>query len=131
MLQEKYGSITDSFFRSAQAAFIVYDVTSKATFDNVRRWAEQVRGFHPHIPIAVIGNKCDLIHVVPTQTAIEFCEARDFAFWETSALDGTSVALSFESFVKTVKLLPPAPASIGSLIIAAAPPRQPRFGGWC
>lgn len=78
-----------------------------------------MKDLKPDIPIAIIGNKCDLEHAVTTQTATDYCAEKKFAFWETSALDGTGVNLSFQNFVKTVKVETEAPKTIK---ITNAPP---------
>jgi GTPase SAR1 family protein len=38
----------------------VFDVTSQATFDALRTWAESIRMAAPDVTIAIFGNKMDL-----------------------------------------------------------------------
>jgi len=40
--QERFRVMTASYYRQGAGVFIVYDVTSKDTFDNVKQWVEQI-----------------------------------------------------------------------------------------
>ena len=39
--QEAFRSITRSYYKNSTCAFIVYDITSKKTFDNVEIWLKE------------------------------------------------------------------------------------------
>ncbi|RRT56225.1 hypothetical protein BHE74_00027320, partial [Ensete ventricosum] len=41
--QERYRAITSAYYRGAVGALLVYDITKKQTFDNVRRWLRELR----------------------------------------------------------------------------------------
>lgn len=54
------------FYTHAVAAIIVYDVTSRDTFDSVLKWKQDIdaKVFLPSgakIPVLLLGNKCDLL----------------------------------------------------------------------
>lgn len=36
--QEKYKAMSEAYYRNAQGAFIVYDITNKDSFLNVDKW---------------------------------------------------------------------------------------------
>ena len=59
--QERYRNLTSSFFKDADGAIIVYDLTSSQTFFNVKDW---INSFYKmkgkELPMAVVGNKLDL-----------------------------------------------------------------------
>jgi Ras-related protein Rab-11A len=42
--QERFRAVTSAYYRGAVGALIVYDISRKATFDNVGRWLEELRG---------------------------------------------------------------------------------------
>jgi small GTP-binding protein len=52
-----------TYYRGAQAAFIVFDVTSRESFDNIKKWTIELNEFieEKNIPIVIVGNKIDLI----------------------------------------------------------------------
>jgi len=76
----------------------VYDVTRRATFDNVARWLKELRDHtDPSIVVMLVGNKSDLRHLVAvsTEDGQEYAEAESLYFMETSALDATNVDNAF------------------------------------
>ena len=59
--QERFRTITQSYYRSSQGILLVYDITNKATFDNIRTWISQIQMHaEPNINKILVGNKCDL-----------------------------------------------------------------------
>lgn len=53
--------MTRSYYRGAAGAVLVYDVTSRATFEGLARWLEDIRALaSDHIEIVLVGNKIDL-----------------------------------------------------------------------
>lgn len=98
--QERYKAITASFYRGAIGALIVYDITSRTSFQNCERWLRELRQHtDPSVVAMLVGNKCDLRHKqhVDVEDAKDFAEDNNLAFIETSALDSTNVSLAFET----------------------------------
>ncbi|CAL9213931.1 unnamed protein product [Arabidopsis halleri] len=96
--QERYRAITSAYYRGAVGALLIYDVTRHATFENAARWLRELRGHtDPNIVVMLIGNKCDLRHLVAVKTeeAKAFAERESLYFMETSALDATNVESAF------------------------------------
>lgn len=40
--QERYRALTNMFFKDAQAAILVYDITNRQSFEGLKVWVEQV-----------------------------------------------------------------------------------------
>jgi len=66
--QERFGSMTRIYYKSAVGALIVFDVTQPETFESVIKWKEdlitQIKSYGKlsfDIPIILIGNKIDKI----------------------------------------------------------------------
>jgi len=57
--QEKFKSITKSFYHGAHGALIVYDVTQKETLYALPRWTAELKHICGHLPIIIVGNKID------------------------------------------------------------------------
>lgn len=94
----RYRAITSAYYRGAVGALLIYDVTRHATFENAARWLRELRGHtDPNIVVMLIGNKCDLRHLVAVKTeeAKAFAERESLYFMETSALDATNVENAF------------------------------------
>ena len=90
------------YYREADGALLVYDISNRPTYENVERWLKEL-GLHANsnIVIMLVGNKCDLRHIrqVPKDEAKAYAEKNSFLFCETSALDSTNVEAAFHSFV--------------------------------
>ena len=59
--QEYYRCITRAYYRGSIAAFMVFDLTSKASFDTLDLWLKEVKSnSHRKLRVCLIGNKSDL-----------------------------------------------------------------------
>ncbi|XP_078537483.1 ras-related protein Rab-17 isoform X1 [Lissotriton helveticus] len=97
--QEKYHSVCHLYYRGANAALLVYDITSKETFFRAQLWLKELaREFAAEeITIALIGNKTDLSEEreVTSEEAQNFAEDNSVLFMETSAKDDYNVTEAF------------------------------------
>jgi small GTP-binding protein len=95
--QEYYGRIRPSYYSGATAAFIVFDLTNKNSFESLPKWISELRQYLPTIPIAIVGNKLDLAREnnvarrIDESEAMEFSKQNDMAYFETSAKEGDGV----------------------------------------
>ncbi len=107
-----YQSVHPQYYRGAQAAMVVYDVTNLESFKSVENWvdryvsATRMRG----APIIVIGNKTDLIEKIDGRSVSEaeqelliqklrdkYQNAFPILSGRTSALDDTNVNECFHA----------------------------------
>ncbi|KAF3843638.1 hypothetical protein F7725_002487 [Dissostichus mawsoni] len=59
--QERYHSLAPMYYRGAQAAIVVFDITKPDTFERAKAWVKELqRQASPNIVIALAGNKADL-----------------------------------------------------------------------
>lgn len=59
--QERYKSLAPMYYRNANAALCVYDITSRASFGKAQDWIKELRKQAPEgIVVALVGNKADL-----------------------------------------------------------------------
>ncbi|OEL37140.1 Ras-related protein RABA2a [Dichanthelium oligosanthes] len=103
--QERYRAITSAYYRGAVGALLVYDVTKGTTFENVKRWLNELRGHaDANTVIMLIGNKTDLGHLraVAQEDATALAEREGLSFVETSALDATNVDRAFETLLTEI-----------------------------
>ena len=75
--QEKCRSLTKFFYKDAAIAILVYDITRRDSFEEVRKyWYEQLKTCgEKNIVIGLAGNKCDMFD----KEAVTEEEARSFA----------------------------------------------------
>ena len=102
--QERFRNITASYYRNCSAIIIVYDITNVDSFEQVRRWVTDVRGFVPDAPLLLVGNKCDLeeSRKVSYDDGKKLADEFGFVFLETSAKTNLNIEDVFVEMSKTL-----------------------------
>ena len=103
--QERYRSVTKAYYKGAKGALLVYDITRKATFDNIDNWLIDLRtNADKDILILLIGNKSDLIDTreISEEEARTKAEQYNIAFLETSAKTGDNINKAFSQLIEEV-----------------------------
>jgi Ras-related protein Rab-5C/Rab family protein len=60
--QERFHSLAPMYYRNAQAAVVVYDITKASSLEKAKSWVKELqRQANPNIVIALAGNKVDLV----------------------------------------------------------------------
>ncbi|MFW9952333.1 MAG: Rab family GTPase [Candidatus Thorarchaeota archaeon] len=104
--QDYFKRFRKTYYLGVQAAFIVFDVSNRTSFDNVRKWHNELEGFlrNKDIPIVIVGNKIDLTkqRVVTYQEGVNLVnqlgkqnQHNDLSYIETSALTGENIGDAF------------------------------------
>ena len=83
--QEKYKSITKSFLRNTDGVIFVFDMSDEKSFNDLEFWLNTYKEVNKKVIGLLIGNKCDLKHVVDEEKANEFAEEHGLKYLETSA----------------------------------------------
>lgn len=92
--QERFRTITSSYYRGAHGIIIVYDITDRESFDNVKQWLNEIDRYAcENVNKLLVGNKCDLEskRQVDFEEAKAFADERGIPFLETSAKNATNV----------------------------------------
>ena len=96
--QEKYKSMVSSYYRGANVALVVFDITSRSSFESLPLWIENYYKNGPEQKnIILIGNKKDMAdqRQVTQEEAEEFSETNNMIYFETSAKEGDNVDYVF------------------------------------
>jgi Ras-related protein Rab-5C len=68
------------YYRNAQAAVVVYDVTKSTSLDKAKSWVKELqRQANPNIVIALAGNKIDLVQTPASPNPASTSESEDEA----------------------------------------------------
>ncbi|OAY46538.1 ras-related protein RABA6a [Manihot esculenta] len=103
--QERFRAITSSYYRGALGALLVYDITRRATFENVGKWLKELREFgNSDIVVILVGNKSDLVNSrqVGEEEGKKLAEKQGLCFMETSALENKNVEEAFLEMINKI-----------------------------
>lgn len=100
--QERFASLAPMYYRNAQAALVVYDITKPASFIKARHWVKELHEqASKDITIALVGNKYDLVAAenesdeslrkVSVEEGQALAEEEGLLFFETSAKSSHNV----------------------------------------
>lgn len=147
--QERFASLAPMYYRNAQSALVVYDITKPTSLTKAKHWvAELQRQASPGIVIALVGNKSDLAgsseggeasgtdeegaesedrRAISTAEAKTYAEEEGLLFYETSAKSGDNVQEVFEAIANAIPestLKPRGPGLSGARGAGVGEPQQ-------
>ncbi|XP_063694804.1 uncharacterized protein LOC134826390 [Bolinopsis microptera] len=98
--QEKFRSITASYYRDAHAVMVVYDTTRPSTFDHVHKWLIEIESACQDIVKILVGNKADSpLRKVSSEKGEECADQYSLPFYETSAKLNLNITEAFTDLV--------------------------------
>ncbi|CAK9812153.1 Ras-related protein Rab-26 [Anthophora quadrimaculata] len=104
--QERFRSVTHAYYRDAHALLLLYDVTNKTSYDNIRAWLSEIREHaNEDVVIMLLGNKsdCGTERVVKREDGERLAQEYKVPFMETSAKTGLNVELAFLAVARELK----------------------------
>jgi Ras-related protein Rab-5C len=100
------------YYRNANCAVVVYDITQAASLDKAKAWVKELqRQAQDNIVIALAGNKLDLAadkRAIQTADAQAYADEAGLLFFETSAKESENVHALFEAVARKLPLNQPA-----------------------
>ncbi|MHA1298793.1 MAG: Rab family GTPase [Candidatus Helarchaeota archaeon] len=101
--QAIFKEIRESYLEGSHCSFLVFDLTRKETFDNIKNWLVELKRFAGDIPFILIGNKNDL----ESERKVSKEEIEEKAkligatgYFETSAKTGENVDNAFKKLTE-------------------------------
>ncbi|KAJ2851003.1 GTP-binding protein of the rab/ypt [Coemansia brasiliensis] len=115
--QERYKSLAPMYYRNAEGAVVVYDITQEESFNKAKAWiGELQRQNETRTMIALVGNKTDLAdkRTVSYEEGARYAGEVNALFFETSAQSGQNVSELFEQLAKKIPRPAPTASTGGS-----------------
>ena len=104
--QDRFRAITKNYYKGANGIILIYDVTNRQSYENVKNWITQIREeANPNVVIYLAGNKVDVSEeekVVKTEEGKKIAEEFNLPLYETSAKNGVNINRIFEELVEKV-----------------------------
>jgi len=104
--QERFHSLAPMYYRGAQAAIVVFDITNRNSFEKAKDWVKELQQQgDPNVVVAFVGNKIDMenLRKVNTEESQRYANDNGLFYMETSAKTANNVS---ELFMKIAKQLP-------------------------
>lgn len=103
--QERFRTITSSYYRGAHGVILVYDVTEELSFRNIKQWLCEIDRYAcEDVSKLIIGNKSDMSNkVVDFDYAKSFADDLGIEIMETSAKNSNNINKAFETMAMIIK----------------------------
>jgi len=92
--------LTSSYYRGAQGIILIYDITNRESFDNLKNWLKEVNLYATYTDTVklLVGNKIDLEakRQVSEEAGEQFASENGMLFIEASAKTRTGVEQAFD-----------------------------------
>ncbi|KAK2072252.1 hypothetical protein P8C59_006620 [Phyllachora maydis] len=116
--QERFRTLSTSFYRGAHGVILVYDISNRASFQSMERWfAEAEMNTVPGVVLYLVGAKLDKAgtgRAVPQEEGQALAEAHGARFCEASAKTRDNVRRPFVEIVDQIVQSPALLAAAGS-----------------
>ncbi|KRW98601.1 P-loop containing nucleoside triphosphate hydrolase [Pseudocohnilembus persalinus] len=103
--QDRFRTITNSYYRGAHGILIVYDITDKESFENVRTWCSEIeKHAQENVNKMLVGNKCDQQEKrqVTYDQGMELAKQFKMPYMETSAKNAHNIDLCFTTITRNI-----------------------------
>ena len=103
--EEKYRSLSKSYFKNADVALFVFSLNNIDTFEHINDWVDLFKENHDKvdkIPKYLIGNKNDLEQKVDQGKIDELTQNLGYKYISSSALNNNNIEYLFNDISETV-----------------------------
>lgn len=103
--QCRFRTITNSYYRFANGVIIVFDITNRESFNNIKKWLDDVDKLAPLGVVKIlVGTKSDLDHErkVSKYEIQLLANELDIKYIETSAKDNNNIEYVFYALSKKI-----------------------------
>ena len=112
--QERFRSMALQSLRSCQGLILVYDVSNRQSFNDLKTWLDDVSNATNKVSIILFGNKCELENrEVTKEEAEKFAKENNIPYIETSAKSGINIDEGFSMIINDAYEKYGAPSVLG------------------
>ena len=130
--QERFHALGPIYYRNANGAVLVYDITDADTFEKVKMWIRELKKVvGDNIQIVICGNKSDMEkdRDVPVDFADKYAKQQGAQHFSTSAKQNMNVTEAFSALAAAiVKNTESASSSNATSASGAKPPSKKKRG---
>ena len=105
--QENYRTLNKSYYSKVDSCILVYDITSKTSFENCQYYNEVIKeNCKKNIKVLLLGNKSDNENQreVSEKEGMDYAISNSYIFYETSCLKNENVSEAFETLIKITEM---------------------------
>ena len=104
--EERFRTIAKSYYKGAHGIVLIYDVTNRKTYENIRKWMNQIKDdSSSNISIILVANKIDCENEYRQVTKEEgktLAKSNNLPIFEASAKDNINVEESFKYLIEEI-----------------------------
>ena len=101
--QDRFRSITRNYYKGANGIVLIFDVTNKKSYENVKNWVKQIKEeVSSRVTIILVANKIDDVNhrIVTKEDGEKIANECGLMFFECSAKTGENIEHAFNELVK-------------------------------
>ena len=98
--QERYNALAPMYYRGANVAIVVYDVTNPDTLSKAKSWVNELKIKVDNIYIVLVGNKCDLGNKINNSSLEEYLDVNQINHYLSSAKENINIENIFNDLAK-------------------------------
>ena len=101
--QERFKSLAKNCFQGADGIILMYDITNKKTFHNIKNWYNNIKDSIDinKVALIIVGNKIDLPEKeVKKEITEKYCEENNLELIETSCKNNENVEETFKFLIE-------------------------------
>ena len=103
--QERFNSLTSGYLRGLHGCFIVFDVTDRYSFENLKTWIQFYSNFNNSDEkiLFILGNKIDKKNrTVSFEEGNDFARSQELPYFETSAITMKNINEAFDKMINYI-----------------------------
>ena len=103
--QERYNAVNKNLFQKVQGVIIMYDITNRASFENINKWLYLLSQNVSDKAKILVGSKLDLSEekrIVTEEEGQNLADKNNIPFYETSSKTGENVEKIFFTLAQNI-----------------------------